>query len=842
MISNLITTALSLFVVLGSLGRVQLLQGQDKVEALGYLTYGETREKNLSPGTVHEWKISLEEGQYAALEILQRSLDVWVEMTDPRNIQKGEFYNNSIWGSVVVKLACIADTTGIWTLKIWPWMAVKQGNYEIKWVILRDATKKDRQMAEADSLRTLAGQLYLQSKYDKAELLWRRVLEICEGVLGQNHADLVTSLYSLAFQYRNQARYAEAEPLFRRALEISEKSLPTYHPDVATSLNNLGLLYQEQGKYTKAEPLFSRALKIREKVLGEEHPNVATTLNLLAKLYDQQGKYDGAESLYKRTLEIRKRSLGSNHHYVAKTMTDLATLYWNQGKYDEAESFYKRALNIREQVGGPKKLDLAQTLVGLAKLYEHQGKYDEAEPLFQRGLRIYENAWGTEHSYVAITLNNLAWLYFKQGRFVEAEPLYRRALEIYEKTLGPEHSYVAHSLNNLGMLYQKQGKHLKSEPLFRQALAIWERALGPEHSSVATCLGNLAWFHQSQGDYAEAEKLFERALGINDKALDPDHPNVALSLINLARCLYLDGGKKIEGARPSIERAIRILNKTKGYPDRRVYAYALRAQLRKLKGDSEGALSDLSEALYSAEKLRLFAGDRQETRGSFFEQYIDYYDLMMSWQLEDNQIENAFAYAERARAGVLTQSIQESKAQRFAGIPHSLLQKEKELRRQLTFYDTQIQKTYEISSDRNNVKIKNLQDSYFSAYTRYQGLLKKFAQNYPKYYDLKYQTNTVSIHELQEILEDESILIEYFTGESLNYVFTISKNAFKVTSLPKDSTISNVVETFNKSIKKIDGPSYLTAAFHLYNMLIEPISEQIQSSLTAYYTKFLLKH
>ena len=63
-----------------------------------------------------------------------------------------------------------------------------------------------------------------------------------------------------------QGKYDEAEPLYRRAIEIIEKeALGKDDPDVAVWYNNL----QAQGKYDEAEPLYRRAIEIRENVLGK---------------------------------------------------------------------------------------------------------------------------------------------------------------------------------------------------------------------------------------------------------------------------------------------------------------------------------------------------------------------------------------------------------------------------------------------------------------------------------------------------------------------------------------------------------------------------------------------
>jgi tetratricopeptide (TPR) repeat protein len=55
--------------------------------------------------------------------------------------------------------------------------------------------------------------------------------------------------------YYHQGRYEEAEPLLQRALDIVEKVRGPEHPNTATSLNNLAELYYAQGRYEEAERL-----------------------------------------------------------------------------------------------------------------------------------------------------------------------------------------------------------------------------------------------------------------------------------------------------------------------------------------------------------------------------------------------------------------------------------------------------------------------------------------------------------------------------------------------------------------------------------------------------------
>ncbi len=100
-------------------------------------------------------------------------------------------------------------------------------------------------------------------------------------------------------------KYDRAELLAQKALEVAEQNVGPDHPDMATSLNNLALLYDTQGDYAKAEPLYKRALAIWEKALGPDHPNVATSLENLAALYRATKRLSEAEELEKRAAKIR---------------------------------------------------------------------------------------------------------------------------------------------------------------------------------------------------------------------------------------------------------------------------------------------------------------------------------------------------------------------------------------------------------------------------------------------------------------------------------------------------------------------------------------------------------
>ena len=90
--------------------------------------------------------------------------------------------------------------------------------------------------------------------------------------------------------YREQRRYNEAEPLCIKALELDKHLLGENHPNVAESLNNLAEIYRETGRYSEAEPLYLQALDICERVWGVDHIRSVAVRENLEKLAAAMGK------------------------------------------------------------------------------------------------------------------------------------------------------------------------------------------------------------------------------------------------------------------------------------------------------------------------------------------------------------------------------------------------------------------------------------------------------------------------------------------------------------------------------------------------------------------------
>ncbi len=94
---------------------------------------------------------------------------------------------------------------------------------------------------------------------------------------------------------QEQGRYNEAESLCIKALELDKHLLGENHPNVAESLNNLAEIYRATGRYDEAKPLYLQALDICERVWGVNHHrsiSIRQNLEKLATAMQNNGECD----------------------------------------------------------------------------------------------------------------------------------------------------------------------------------------------------------------------------------------------------------------------------------------------------------------------------------------------------------------------------------------------------------------------------------------------------------------------------------------------------------------------------------------------------------------------
>ncbi|MBX9669937.1 MAG: tetratricopeptide repeat protein [Candidatus Obscuribacterales bacterium] len=449
--------------------------------------------------------------------------------------------------------------------------ALREGRFAEAIKKLKSALKEAEFLPLGDSrlrntLKALAQGYEAEKKYDLAEPLLRRVIEI-DTKSGDRSSDVVSSASALALNLRNQSRFKESIATYLSVLGSEEKPDAALGEDARiTLLINLAGVYSDMSDYKQGERNLRNALNLAEKSRTDT-VLLARALEALALLYDRLGRYDEASSLLARALKVDQRVEPDGGIETSGALLSMGRFLREQGKTDEALDYINRSVKMRKKILGDQHANVIESALELARLYEDVNAYKDAASELE-GLRpILEQTVGDESPRYAEFLRQLASDYMNCSQYGRAEPLLRRSLSIDEASFGKDGAELALDLNALGMFYVFQGQYADAEPLYRRALSITERKSGLEHPDVAACLNNLAWLYDNQRKFSEARPLIEKGLAIREKALGKDHPVVARNLHNLAKvCIEED---KLDEAQRLLEQALKIQKDALGanHPD-----------------------------------------------------------------------------------------------------------------------------------------------------------------------------------------------------------------------------------------------------------------------------------
>ena len=133
----------------------------------------------------------------------------------------------------------------------------------------------------------------IEPRIAKVEMLYDQVDEMAAEVNleVEKYEEILFDYACFLLKY---AKYNKAEKVCLRNIELREKLWSTEHPNTATSYNNIGAIYDSMGDYNKALEYYYKSLAIQEKVLGLEHPSTATSYNNIGGVYDSMGDYNKA--------------------------------------------------------------------------------------------------------------------------------------------------------------------------------------------------------------------------------------------------------------------------------------------------------------------------------------------------------------------------------------------------------------------------------------------------------------------------------------------------------------------------------------------------------------------
>ncbi len=563
---------------------------------------------------------------------------------------------------------------------------------------------------------------------------------------------------------------------------------------------NIGVNDTYLERFDSSQFYLDKAIEITDDKISDKDSILLNLYNSKGNIFYNLGNYDDAYKFYKRTLEIGRKRFGDESILTGKGFHNVGLIYYRWGDAGKAMEYFKKALSIWLKALGPKNQYIAYCYTNIANVLYFKGDIAEAVKYDEKALQIWKEHLGENHPFVAYSYTNLSSSYQYLGRFKKALDLARKSLAIRM-----HHSEgnidLAESLASVGNIYTDMKQFDSAYYYLDKSRALQRLSKYKNHLAIATNYVNFAELSLKQNLYSKSINYYDSALTYTYPQIhsisSPDEVNYQeiprdkvffTSLTEKAGAYYQ---KYLNFSHDKDDLLNSLLN----------YQIASRA----FDYSNSEYLRDESKFLLS-KKLSDINGQGLETA----------YQL---YQITHNNKYKkiAFEFAERNKARVLFEAINESEVENYANIPDSLLILEKNIKSKIAFYITKLQ---EAKEDNDSSLIAENANKIFEIQDKYDKLKDTFEKEYPEYHELKYAKNVVKVSTLQKELKKDNALLEYYIFKDKLFVFTVRKNNFYLTQKKLKYPVNDLVKLFRYSLLNLDFEGYLKESYNLYKILI----------------------
>ena len=797
-------------------------------------------ERQIAGTEVHSYQLDLLVDQCAEVTVDQRGIDLAIWTYDPKGQKIAEV--DGIRAGDYESVLFLGEIAGPYRLEIRTTSPTAPvGQYEIKIKELRTATQKDKQSYAGAKLVSAALTLEKQNaadSYRKAIAKYNEALPIFKAaglhVWEANVLYLMANDYVFlsekqkALEFGNQA--VEAGQLAAQQADKAEREIAIkVH---ANALDVLGRVHNELGNKKQALEYFNQALPLHQSIgnrVGE-----LTSLISISMSYQYMGDFKKSLAVADQAAALASE-LG-DHVREGSIFNNLCVVHEDIGEFKRALDYCNRALEIRHNFND--QLGEAVTLSNFAGVNASLGNYQQALDYYQRAEAKYRSLGN--RSGQGIAFNNIGWVYATLGDYEKALDFYGKSAEIF--TAIDDQYRAGNALGNQGATYTILGQYQKALDIQLKVLPL-RRAVNNVDGAGKT-LRHIANAYAHLDQKQTALDYYKQSIQLLQET-----PRQLIAALRDVGELYRQMGDT-QNAFASLNEALQLAQKI---GDRLSESDVLGclARLERDRGNLTEAKRLLETGLTTIESLRVNLKS-QQLRATFFasvrkhyELYIDVLMRLHQQHPSDGFDTAALQASENARARSLLEMLMEASAQIRQGADVSLIDSEERVRQAISAKAEQQMRLLSVKHTEEDAK--NVSQDLDTLENEYEGIQARIRQTSPRYAALT-QPVPLSLKEIQsQLLDENTVLLEYSLGEDNSYVWAISPNSLKTFTLPKRSEVEaaarRVYDLVTASDRKVPGESleqqqkrlvqadadYPAAIAALSRMLVGPIGSELKN-------------
>ena len=818
------------------------------------LVPGQIVERRIMGTDTHVLRVSLAPDQQAEVVFEWREMDLDVHVLKPDG-NRLDGSATQVRGSRSLPLTLIADASGGYLLKVHPVEKLNiSGTYSARLEILQTPTLIDRKRVDAQRLMNAA-----QDEADKSIMI-QKLNQALE--LWNEAGDLQGAAYTLRLLGRqhlvpepanenNSTKLLLADQYFGRAIELARTR---DQKQFAYTLIEIGSDHEALVSAARALKFYHQALPVFKNIQDRAGESVALYRIGLAEA--RVGYMREALKWYEQAIVIQREErdrLGE-----AKTLNAMGGAYGVLAEQDQAVSFYQQAAPIWEELND--RYRQAITLKNIGVVYDDWGDLQTARRNYLESLSIIREMLGNKNSdgcsagmrpedsrscnSIANTLDNIGELYNSLGETQTALATLQEGLAIRRTLKQPQG--IGATLSRIAYAYLLENNPSEALKYCDEALPYSKGSKDlRKWASILTFKG-MAYTAQNKPD--EAIKFYQEALRMQEETGEKRGTGVTLDQMGRAYALKGD----LDHAFQSYQRALTIWQEIKDqeWEPRTLYNIA---HTERQRGDLDRAHEQIAKALQIVESRRASLSSRQ-LRTSYFANKNDIYELDIDVKMQLSKTKgteharSALETSERAKARTLTDTLHEAwidhrseDGSKWSSDPKlaELVAQKRILQGKLNAKG--LQQTTLLGGKYTQEQAKAISNEIVNLTNQYDELKTQISAHNPRYAGLT-QPSLPKASELQQILNDETLVLEYSLGDKRSYLWTMALGSIKGFELPGRDDIEKVSrrmtealtarnrevkdESFEKKDLRVDKAEkdYVEASAALTTMVLEPVA------------------
>lgn len=491
--------------------------------------------------------------------------------------------------------------------------------------------------------------------------------------------------------------------------------------------------------------------------------------------------YQTARLATSRWIEAARQS--ESKFWLAFALRNMGGLDAMQEDLAGARMHLEQALNILDQLS-PDSFEAAWALTSLAAVLTIRGDFGPAETYLYRAYHIEFKSVTSPllESAILDVFGTLAW---HRGDYSRSEQFYRRSIAVL-RTVAPESPNLVEALCDLGILLRDSGQLKESITALQESVDL-ARKIEPHTLPLARYLGNLGSVLSTNGDLTAADKYLTEAHGlIQDLGISGFW--LADTLYDLAALRFKQG--KLDEAEAYQRQTISIAAQTSSSNTLYKDALIFLARLKRQAGDIDAAADFYRRGLDTIELQTSLIGGSNDIRAGFRARYASYYREYIDLLLQQKKIDQAFQAIERSRARTLLETLAAAQVNIRKGVDPALLDRQRNLQADVhAKSERRIRLLGDKESKERDEQVKQVEKEVAGLLAELQDVESQLRSSSPGYAALTQPQPLTAKQIQQQLLDPDTLLLEYSLGEERSYVFALSQTSLQAFELPKRAEI-----------------------------------------------------